>query len=665
MFQVSPGVNVSEVDLTTIIPAVSTSIGAFGGNFRWGPIEDPQLISNEDQLAQRFGRPTNHNAETWFVAANFLAYSNALYVSRAASANTFNAKVGSGANIQIKNRDDYLTKSSSLDANTMYIAKWAGELGNSLKISVCDSANAYNSNIVTDANNTMSVEFVVNSSTARISIENATANTTLSDEALDEVKSKLQVGDIIEVGNTSIGTQYLKIKDIGLGVVTGSTSFLDVELSTRYALSTNFTSDNINRYWEYFNVVDNAPGTSDFVAARGGVGDQLHIVVVDENGRFSDNRGNILEVWPNLSRATDARGDQGSSLYYAEAINQSSRYVWFANHRPGAVAGLAQDIQVINTQPMTASFSGGTDGVAEVGLSLGDLARAYDKYKATEELDVSLILTGKSRYGQHGEGLVNYLVDNVAEFRKDCVVFASPPLNSVALNPGNEGADIVTWRRACRYSSYVVYDSGYKYQYDKYNDTFRWIPLNGDVAGTVVRTDDVRDPWFSPAGFNRGQIKNMIRLAFNPDKANRDLLFKNDINPVVTFPNQGTVLFGDKTGLGKPSAFDRINVRRLFIVLEKAIATASKFILFEFNDEFTRAQFRNLVEPYLRDVQGRRGIFDFRVVCDNTNNTPEVIDGNRFVGDIYIKPARSISFIQLNFIAVRTGVEFDEIVGRF
>jgi len=307
----------------------------------------------------------------------------------------------------------------------------------------------------------------------------------------------------------------------------------------------------------------------------------------------------------------------------------------------------------------------GVDSAAEGSVSLGTLTSGYDFYKSAEDVDVSLILTGKSVGGTNGEGLGKYIIDNICESRKDCVVFISPAKEDVVNNANDEKDDIVTFRNSLSNSSYAMVDSGYKYQYDKYSDKYRWIPLNGDVAGLAVRTDELRDAWFSPAGFNRGQIKNIVKLAFNPKKAERDVLYQSDINPVVTFPGQGTVLFGDKTLLGKPSAFDRINVRRLFIVLEKAIATASKFTLFEFNDEFTRSQFRNLVEPFLRDVQGRRGIYDFRVVCDESNNTGEVIDRNEFVGDIYIKPARSINFIQLNFVAVRSGVEFSEIVGQF
>lgn len=664
-FSVSPAVVVREIDLTGIVPAVSTTVGAFAGVFRWGPIEEAQLISNEEELVQRYGRPTNENFETFFTAANFLSYSNSLYISRAAAANAYNAiaNTAPSADIQIKNGDDYLTKESTLDANTVYIAKWAGDLGNSLKISVCDSANAFSENISVTGNNDLSVSFTINSTTVSLDVENNDGNSAAAAIAANTILSSIQVGDLLQAGNSSIGFQYVRISNIGSITESGNTASVSITTSNRYALSTDFTSNTVNRFWEYFNLVDGAPGTSAYAETKGGSGDELHIVVVDRLGNFTGTPNTVLEVWPNLSRATDARGIQGGSIYYKDAVNQSSRYIWFANHRAGYSVGLASTITPIDTIPYTANFAGGTDGVSEIGITLGELARAYDVYKHGEEIDISLVLTGKSIHGLHGEGLPNYIIDNIIDFRKDCVLFVSPERNDVVQNPGNEDDDIIEFRRALRSSSYAFLDSGYKYQYDRYNDVFRWVPLNGDIAGTVVRTDDARDPWFSPAGFNRGQIKNIVRLAWNPDKANRDVLYKNDINPVTTFPNLGTVLFGDKTLLGKPSAFDRINVRRLFIVLEKAISTAAKFLLFELNDEFTRAQFRNLVEPYLRDVQGRRGITDFRV--DTSRNTPEVIDRNEFIGDIYIKPARSINFLLLNFVAVRTGVEFQEIVGSF
>jgi phage tail sheath protein FI len=290
-----------------------------------------------------------------------------------------------------------------------------------------------------------------------------------------------------------------------------------------------------------------------------------------------------------------------------------------------------------------------------------------------EDIDISLVMTGRPLGGStvvNGETvtgfqMANYVIDNILETRKDCLGLVSPDKNKILNNTGNEATGLKNWRGAVRSSSYAFLDSGYKYQYDRYNDVYRWIPLNGDIAGLCVRTDASNDAWWSPAGFNRGQIKNLVKLAYNPRKADRDILYSNGINPVVTFPGHGTILYGDKTLQAKPSAFDRVNVRRLFIVLEKAISRAAQYSLFEFNDAFTRAQFKNLVVPYLRTIQGRRGITDFLVVCDDTNNTPEIIDTNQFVGDIYVKPARSINYISLNFVAVGTGVQFSEVVGKF
>jgi len=488
-----------------------------------------------------------------------------------------------------------------------------------------------------------------------------------------------QVNDVIEVGNNSIGKQYMRITSVPVAMGTNS-SFsnsthrffslsLDTQLQLSSAVSSNtFTSGGVPRYWEYFNVVDSAPGTSQYQSSYGNVSakDELHVVVSDEDGIFSGVPGTVLEVYKGVSRATNAKTIDGAANYYKTVINESSKYVWAANDRAGSVSNTANNIASLDNTPLYLSFVSGQDGEPESNAAMSAILAGYDLFASAENVDVSLLMVGKSRGGTNGEQIANYLVDNIAENRKDCIVLASPDKADVVNNSAqDESQDTVDFRNSCRSSSYLVIDSGYKYQYDKYNDVFRWVPLNGDIAGLCVRTDSTRDPWFSPAGFNRGQIKNVVKLAYNPDQADRDLLYKNGVNPVATFPGQGTVLFGDKTALAKPSAFDRINVRRLFIVLEKAIATAAKFSLFEFNDEFTRAQFVSLVEPFLRDVQGRRGIYDYRVVCDESNNTGEIVDRNEFVGDIYVKPAKSINFIQLNFVAVRTGVAFDEVVGKF
>jgi phage tail sheath protein FI len=762
-FQVSPGVNVSEIDLTTVVPAVATSTGAVAGVFKWGPLDERTLVSSEIGLVDRFGKPTNHNPETFFTAANFLAYGNALYVARAgnttptsaytscttadsnaqiiavstaslavgmkvaglstvpdgtlitaitnstlftvataangiaSSTNTYFYSANSvlsaiatsdssnsivvsnfATTTTVKNDTHYGTMTFS-DSDLYYIARHPGEFGNSLKISVCDSANAYLRNLSitnSDANLASgSLAATIGSTTVTVSVANSSTGTLAeANTRMAALLSSIEVGDNLELGNTSIGKQYVRVLSVPATMGTNSEfantthRYFSVTVDSAYQLAADFSGSNVVAYWEYFNTVDVAPGTSDYQTSFGNTSavDEMHIVVADEDGLFTGVPGSILEVYKGVSRATNAKTTDGATNYYVNVINDSSKYVRWANHRAGVASNTASNLASVDTVPLYASFHNGQDGDAEDAIPLGRVLAAYDLFASTDDVDVALVMTGKSRGGTNGEQIANYLVDNIAEVRKDCIVLASPEKADVVNNNNlDEASDTVTFRNSLRSSSYLVIDSGYKYQYDKYNDVFRYVPLNGDIAGLCVRTDATRDPWFSPAGFNRGQIKNLVKLAYNPDKADRDLLYKNGINPVATFPGQGTVLFGDKTALSKPSAFDRINVRRLFIVLEKAIATAAKFSLFEFNDEFTRAQFVSLVEPFLRDVQGRRGIYDYRVVCDNTNNTGEVVDRNEFVGDIYIKPAKSINFIQLNFVAVRTGVAFDEIVGKF
>ena len=666
--QVSPGVNVQEIDLTTIIPAVSTTEAGIAGVFSWGPVEDTQLVSSEDSLTEQFGKPNDNNFETFFTASSFLAYGNKLYVSRAADGNAYNARAGNGtiANTQIKNEDHFTTVEGSLSSNAYYYAKYPGTYGNSLRISVCDSAAAFESTLDSgDANVTFSFTANVGSNTVTVVSTEAGGNATIANTALQAMFDEVNVGDYIEVGNTTIGTQLLKVSSIPTASANSTASTGSFTTENKFTLSADVSQATSKRFWEFHNIVDLAPGTSDYTESLGGAGDELHVVITDEDGTFTGAAGSILEVFPNLSRATDATGEQGGSIYYKKVLNNSSKYVWNANDRSGSVSNTAANMVALTTEPYSASFTGGTDSVSESSATNSILAPAWDKFKNAEDIDVSLLLMGKSVNGTHGEGNVNYVIDNIATSRKDLVVFASPDRADVVNNPFQEVEKIEEFRNALSSTSYAVLDTGYKLTYDRYNDVNRWVPLNGDVAGTCARTDNDRDPWWSPAGFNRGQIKNIIKLAFNPNKAERDSLYKNSINPVVSFKNEGTILYGDKTLLNKPSAFDRINVRRLFIVLEKAISEAAKYSLFEFNDEFTRTQFRNMIEPYLRDVQGRRGVTDFRVICDSTNNTGEVIDRNEFIGDIYIKPARSINFINLRFVAVKTDVRFESVIGSF
>jgi hypothetical protein len=676
--QVSPGVVTNEIDLTTIVPSVSTTEGAFAGVFQWGPVEDTDLVGSEDELRLRYGPPTDANFETWFSAANFLAYGNKLYISRADSG-SFNAIGGASyvantvSTTLIKNRDDFLLNGGvAANSGTSYVVgKFPGARGNSLRVSQCDSAAQFTSLLSAATSNTgnvaVSFSFAVGSNVATLTVASTANNLVDASNTVTTILNSLSVGDFIKAGNTVVGSQYIKVSGKADPVNANTTAVTaKINLSSLYTLSSNVTSNSVTRFWEFYNLVDRAPGTSPFVKARGGLGDELHVVVVDDDGLFTGVKNGVLEVYSGLSRAKDAEGTEGGSNYYRNVINQASPYIWYVYDRAGSLSATSFTVVPVTTpQPLNMPLVGGVDGDDEQTIDVGDLARAYDKYRSTEAIDISLIVAGKARGGLFDAQMANYLIDNIAEYRKDCVVFISPRREAVVQNFNPNEEDVVAFRNQLRSSSYGVLDSGYKYQYDKYNDLYRWVPLNGDIAGLCVRTDDTRDPWWSPAGFNRGNIKNVVKLSFNPDKSRRDILYPNGVNPVVTFPGNGTILYGDKTLLAQSSAFDRINVRRLFIVLEKAIAKAAKYTLFEFNDSFTRAQFRNMVEPYLRDVMGRRGIYDFKVVCDETNNTPEVIDRNEFVGDIYIKPARSISYISLNFVAVRTGVEFSEVVGKF
>lgn len=640
-FQVSPGVNVSEIDLTTVVPAVSTSTGGFAGHFRWGPIDQRVLIDSEDRLVNVFQKPlTSNSAVDFFTAANFLAYGNQLFVVRS-HVDALNASTGSVAPL-ITNEDYYEETYTHLSTHGDWVAKYAGELGNSLKISVCQSNDAWES-VTSTLSDTYSVTrnentLVINGDGQGIS---ASSNTEVY----------FNVGDILLVGPDR---QPLKVKTLSGNTATFTTKY------TGNTVSRSTTA--ITRRWEYSNEFDRAPGTTVYGENNNALDDAIHIAIVDEDGEITGTQGTVLEKFESVSVASDAKTEQGGSNYYKQVVNQQSAYVWWGGHNASLTnAGKAANGLTFggSTSPVTNSFSRGKDGAKPSGAQK---IAGYNLFKSAQDVDVSLILGGES-----DQTLATHLITNIAENRKDCIVVISPEKNDVVNNNSYEGKetnDVVAYRNLLPSSSYAVLDSGWKYQYDKYNDLYRYVPLNSDTAGLMVQTDLTRDPWYSPAGFNRGNVKNTIKLAYNPTKGDRDQLYKNGVNPVVTFPGQGTVLFGDKTLLAKPSAFDRINVRRLFIVLEKAIATAAQFTLFEFNDEFTRSQFKNLVEPFLRDVQGRRGITDFQVVCDGTNNTGEVIDRNEFVGDIYIKPARSINFIQLNFVAVRTGVEFSEIVGR-
>ena len=553
-FQVSPGVAVKEIDLTNVVPAVSTSIGGIAGAFNWGPVEQITTVGSEKELASIFGTPDNNTFSNFLTAASFLKYAGALKVVRTSSGHT-NANSGGGS-LVIKNNDHYddVTKTGL----GSWGAKYPGTLGNSIEVQVCS------------ANNTAWAAF------------------------------------------------------------------------------------------DHASLFDNAPGTSEYAQGLASTGDEMHIVVIDSAGAWTGAPGTVLEKFSAVSQASDARKSDGTTNYYADVINGSSAYIWFLSHDAllsnagDDASGRVAYATATSVMGAGVNLTGGSDDNAPTD---GELLIGFELFADAETVDVNLLIGGAASIT-----LSNNLIA-LAESRKDVMVFLSPPISATVgtLTPVSDVMDHVN---ALTSSSYAVMDSTALKIYDKYKDVFRWIPACGHTAGLCAKTDQTNDAWWSPAGYTRGQLLGITKIALNPKKADRDTLYKGRVNPIVSFPGEGTILFGDKTMLKKPSAFDRINVRRLFIVLEKAVATAAKYQLFEFNDEFTRAMFKNMVEPFMRDVKGRRGVTDFLVVCDSTNNTGEVVDRNEFVADIYIKPARSINFISLNFIATRTGVDFAEIVGK-
>ena len=640
-FQLSPGVAVSEIDLTTIVPSVATTAAAVVVVTQWGPVEERILVESERTFLELFQGPNDDNFPYWFTANNFLGYGNNLTVVRAVNADARNSDTSSGGFTGvIKNEPDYEATSAGVLATAgEWIGKFPGVLGNSLQVSICDGKTDKLEFVDTAAYATGNDFGVGNTVTGGTS--GATGVVVSWDPALDT-----QTGSVLVI-DTVTGTFTVTGEDI-----TDGTTGAELSSADGGTVRSDFF------FWPYKNLFNGKPATSNYVLSRAGENDEFHMVVVDKDGLWTGEAGTVLERFEFVSKASDGRFSSGALAYYREVINETSGFIWFGDF-PASVSNWGDPSDALNVSYdeigiQTDDLSDGLTGSAPTD---GDILRAYDLFADPEKVDISLILTGPASQA------VAVGVIGICDDRKDCIAFVSPERDDVVNNTGDEANDAREFRAGLPSTSYAVMDSGWKFQFDKFNDVFRFVPLNGDIAGLVVRTDNIADPWFSPAGFNRGQIRDAIRLAFNPNRPERDGLYQVGINPVVSFPGEGTLLFGDKTLLSRPSAFDRINVRRLFIILEKSIAKAAQFSLFEFNDEFTRTQFRQMVNPFLREVQGRRGITDFKVVCDETNNTPEIIDRNEFVADIFIKPARSINFIQLNFIAVRTGVDFSEVGG--
>tara|TARA_R110000787_G_scaffold179702_2_gene291628 strand:- start:12529 stop:14703 length:2175 start_codon:yes stop_codon:yes gene_type:complete len=720
-FQLSPGVLTQEQDATNVVPSVATTIGGFAGNLAWGPAREIVTIDSENNLVARFGKPNTTTAVDFLTASSYLAYGSALKVVREVGAAARNAVSASTA-VLIRNDNEY--ENSYINGEGAvgpWAAKYPGTLGNSLLVSMADlessTATSILSYTITDGGSGYTVAPTVtvaapNTGTFTatgtavltgdtvtsitvelagagyvtapdVTVASGGADTVITLDAALKADITLAADEVVTQGGTGATAKFKTLSadrtqlsleltagtfTVGVNTLSGATAGTlfaangSSELAATVVASGSTAATAtavLTQEWAYRNQFDYVPATTEYAAANGSSGDEMHIIVVDEDGAITGIAGTVLEKFAGVSKASDAKDDSNQSNYYKDVINSRSKWIrWMDNTTNHAawgsstVGGTAFDfLKSVDTE-QTISLIGGVDAVPVDG----DLNSGYALFANDSLVDVNLIVAGG-----HSKVVGDYIIDNVTAIRKDCLVFISPLKASVVNNAGSEATAIIADITAYTRSSYAVMDSGWKYMYDKYNDKYYWVPCNADTAGCCVTADLSADPWFSPAGYNRGAIKNAVKLAYSPGQADRDSLYRSGINPIVGFPGNGIVLFGDKTMLAKDSAFNRINVRRLFITVEKAISTAAQFQLFEFNDSFTRGQFRSLVEPFLRDVQGRRGIYDFRVVCDETNNTAETIDQNEFRADIYIKPARSINFITLTFVATRTGISFEEL----
>ena len=669
---VSPGVQVKEKDLTASVRSEPTSIGATAITATWGPMNEVITINDETQLVDIFGKPDDLNYEYWFTAANFLAYTNTLRIVRMEQTGSLNSGV-TGTFVLIPNTTSWLTGDGTngpfSDGSAgcgIVAARYPGVRGNSLKVSFCwDAAGYYGKAVTTTA------------------VDGAAGDQTFTvvNGAL------LNVNDIITIGNTTGNVTNVAVEVAEKGqmykVLAINTHVLTIErypasnaagLKTAVAGATNGVE--VNRYWEYFDQFDAAPATTTWLSdiqktrVTGNGEDELHAIVVDADGLLTGTANTILEKFESVSKLKGAVTDSGDNNYYLDVLYLTSEWIYWMDFPGGATnwgteATATVTCATATVSPEFATLTGGAPATT-IAPTDGQRSDAFDRFEDPDTVDFNLLMTGPASVDSATSTTLPINNIDIVEKRKDSVVFISPYKNAVVnvVNGYTQTANVKTYFDSLPSSSYAVFDSGYKKMYDKYNDTFRWVPLNADIAGSCARTDAVEDPWWSPAGLSRGQMRGSIELALNPTQGERDILYRARINPVVTFAGEGTVLWGDKTALSQNSAFSRINVRRLFITIEEAIAKAARTVLFEFNDTFTREQFLGMVNPYMRDVQARRGVTDFLVVCDESNNTGQVIDNNEFRADIYVKPARSINFITLTFVATRTDVSFSEVVGR-
>jgi len=721
--QLSPGLLVREVDLTVgRADNVLDNIGAIAGPFEIGPVNEAIDISTEQQLISTFGKPlsTDRQYEYWMTASSYLSYGGVLKVARVGGSTLNNSNAGAGvastSTLRIDNYDDYQANHTT-DQTFNYAAKNPGKWADNLRVCVIDNASDQTIGINTTDPGAAGaiVGYGVTATLDGVVIPGAGSTSTYtgylkgiitgvttssSGASTIDVKITSRVSSGIETSVTyqqSNEAASFQVSDTinfvnNSGINTGTSQSATTAVDWYDQQTLGLTNSTV--FWKS---IAPRPLTGNYVSQRNGKNDGIHVVVVDDTGSVTGIQGNILEKFLNLSKASDATadGDSPTKSYYKSFIADNSAYI-YAGKNPSQgtdsywgtsplASGFSSDFTPITTgaglwgqeaQGVTFSsigsvsylFGGGVDYSANGGMlaTLGDINTAYNLFSNKDEIEVDYIIMGPGMADESQSQAKANKIISIAESRKDCVATISPHRANVVnvTNSTTATTNLLRYYAPLTSSSYAVFDSGYKYTYDRFNNEFRYIPTNGDVAGLMTRTNLVAYPWFSPAGQQRGTLNNAIKLAYNPTKAQRDQLYPARINSIINQKGTGIILFGDKTGLGYASAFDRINVRRLFLTVEQALEGAANAQLFELNDSNTRSNFVNIVEPYLRDVQAKRGVYDFLIVCDETNNTPDVIDNNEFRADIYLKPTKSINFVTLTFIATRTGVQFSEVAGR-
>jgi hypothetical protein len=718
----SPGVIVREVDVTVgrVDPSSST-VAAIVAPFEKGPVESSVLIQNEQELLANFGQPRNSatHYETWFTASSFLAYGGNLLVLRSDGTSLYNAAVGTsagaGTSIKIKSYDDYVNKGYDETAISGHVAvaRNPGSWGNGLKVAIIDGkadqilSGITTSSVVVGYGITQSISGTVNAGIGTTTVLDGYIKgiitgigaSTLDVKILSYVSASGTESQIDYepqgVYRFSVGVGTVRIHQNGSAVALSTVTFSS---APDWYDSQSITLDNGSIAW---NTLGPRPGTSRFASSRGSRFDELHVVVIDGDGGITGNSGTVLEKHLSLSKAKNAVYAAGSSSYWNKYVSEGSSLIFAGSQPTGVVTcgfttsssfslGTTKNWNTVTENNTvfkclgaeTYSLSGGKnydgqtslDNNASLVSSLADLSSGYDLLTNTEQYDTDFILMGSAAYDKETAQALASKIISVAEQRQDAIACISPYRNSmlnlsgtsqfVPINASTITDNVISFYASIPSSSYAIFDSGYKYMYDKFAQTFRYVPLNGDIAGICARAEIANAPWVSPAGTSRGSVLNAVKLAYNPSKVQRDRLYSNRVNPVIFSSGSGIILFGDKTGLAKSSAFDRINVRRLMIYIENAIKAAADDQLFEFNDETTRSNFVNSVDPFLRDIQAKRGLLDYRVICDASNNTAAVIDNNEFIADIYVKPSRSINYIGLTFVATRSGVSFEEIVGN-